>query len=156
MFTSITSAMGAIKGMTELLKSANEIKSTAEINAMKIEMQQLIIELQGILMQAQLDGQNVIDELNTAKTKIQLLESFQLRIDDYTQIRLETGAVIYRDEINGLDICPHCFYNHKIALLQPNRDSYPYIMLVCQNCNNQIQYKKNTDKNPNLGRGAVF
>lgn len=156
MFTSITSAIGAIKGMTELLKSANDLKGTSEINTVKIEMQRLIIELQNSLMQAQLDGQKIIDELNECKEKLNKLEEFQLQSEKYKQTKLETGSIVYRDEVNDIDLCAHCFLNHKISLLQPCKSTLAFIMMECPNCSNRIQYKKNTIPDPNLGKGFVF
>ena len=141
MLTSITSAVGAIKGLTDLLKSTNDLKSAAEINAMKIEMQQLIIELQGNLLDMQLESQSLQDKLDCYKKKIDELSSFAEEKKNYVQTKLSTGAVIFRAIDQSHDLCPLCFNINKKSILQPKGYLDSFEISECLDCKSIIRYK---------------
>ena len=141
MFSALTGAFDAAKGITKLLKSANDIKTTAEINTIKIEMQSLVIELQTNLMEVQQDFNTIQDEVKKYKDQLDEIRKFQSEKDQYSLFKLPTEATIYRATDNSHDLCPRCFDAHKKSVLQPKGIQNSYKIFECFNCNSSICYE---------------
>ena len=154
MIAELSAAMAAIKETAGLAKVINDAKTDAEVKAATIELQNKLITLQAECFSLG-DVIRLRDEEATRlKAKIAEFEDFENKAEGYVLNQLESGSFVYSKEqiVGGAEItvhlCPNCFTNQKISILQPTSTSWAerYTHSVCPSCKTDL--KMNRKPNP--------
>lgn len=129
MLTEFSAVISALKEITQLVKIFSDAKTEAEVRS-------AVDALNSKLISAQCECMSLIDlarsyqeETVALKAKIAEYEDFRSETAGYDLNPLDSGTVIRSKKmvLNGKEVtvhlCPACFTNKKVSILQPSQVS---------------------------------
>lgn len=147
MIAELSAAMAAIKETAGLAKVINDAKTDAEVKAATIELQSKLITLQAECFSLGDAVRFREEEIMHLKAKIAEFEDFKRQTEGYVLNQLDSGSLVYSkkqtvgDTEITVNLCPNCFANHKISILQPTDTSWAesYEHSVCPSCKTDLK-----------------
>lgn len=154
MIAEFTAAMSAIKETASLAKVISDAKTEAEVNAAVSDMVSKLTSVQRECMSLIELARSYQEETVSLKAKIADFEDFKTQTEGYVLNQLDSGSFVYsKEQIVGgakitVHLCPNCFTNQKISILQPTNTSWAerYTHSVCPSCKTDL--KMNRKPNP--------
>ena len=151
MIAEFTAAMAAIKETASLAKVISDAKTEAEINAAVGDMVSKLTSVQRECMTLIELARSYQEETIALKAKIAEFEKFKSQSEGYVLNQLDSGSFVYskKQTVGNAEVmmhlCPHCFGNYEISILQPvmvdRRDTH--LKRHCPSCKSEYWTDRN-------------
>lgn len=147
----LSAAMAAIKETAGLAKVINDAKTDAEAKAATIELQNKLITLQAECFSLGDAIRFRDEEIMHLKAKIAEFENFATESESYALNQTEAGSLVYSKQVVVNDtqitvnVCPGCYHQKKISILQPAVEKAAkgsYFIHFCPSCNSEFKMNK--------------
>jgi Zn finger protein HypA/HybF involved in hydrogenase expression len=140
MLEAIVGAYHGIKTAAEITQSLLELKTDAAVTAKAVELNGVIIDVQGKLLETQTQYSSVIGRVNELEAEIVRFKDWENEKQRYHLQQLVPGTLVYRLKPgmeNGEpphELCPHCYQQRVKSILQGTGTSQGREMFVCPHC----------------------
>ncbi len=145
----LTIFQGAIIGLksaADLAKSLGELKTTAEVQAKAVELQQIILGAQSNALEAQGIQFSLLEQIRELEKKLADIKAWETEKQKYElkELRPNSFAYILKENPENNEpthhICALCYEDQRKSILQIGKNG-PSEVLRCHNCSSEITVK---------------
>lgn len=146
MIAEITAALGAVKSVVDLGRSANDVVKQAELNSLTADLHIKIVDL--VQKCNELLGEN-----SSLRARIGVLEEEKRHLEDFERQssgldlhEVATGVFVRMNKAVGQPTesspkyCSHCFGKRHISLLQQQDEPKRTLSLSCHECGMKMPF----------------
>lgn len=139
---SISLAIQSAKSITDIVKALSEGGKKIEINQIIIDLQSKVLSLQSHLLSAQQEQSELIKIKEQIEKELVQHKDWNVEKDKYEPIKTQTSTIVYRIKSPKNDIekeicfCPKCMNDRKASMLQPE-GNHAY----CPECGNKYRIR---------------
>jgi hypothetical protein len=140
MLDAIVGAYHGIKTAADITQSLLEMKTDAAVTAKAIELNNVIIDVQGKLLETQTQYSSVIGRVSELEAEIVCFKDWENEKQRYHLQQLVPGTLVYRLKPgmeNGEpphELCPHCYQQRVKSILQYSGRAKSHHSLACPHC----------------------
>lgn len=140
MFAEISAAFASLKTASEIINTLHNVKTSSELSAKTLELNQIIIAMQQQLFAAQSLHRAQADQIKDLEDRIASMQSWEAEKQHYKPFRYDNKSVVFRpvSDSESYDLCPACFDNRKKSILQYNGTDKGYKAYKCPQCQTVI------------------
>lgn len=133
-------AFGSAKAALGLVRGATAAAVDHGVKDKLIEIQSAILDIQEKLGDAQAERLDLLHQLDELKRKVRDFEEAKAALDKYELFEVRKGNFIYQLKVpDGAEpthyVCPKCYSEGKIGLLQAGSSPNGATLLKCCVCN---------------------
>lgn len=160
MIAELSASLASIKSAIDLVKVINEAKTESDIRNATYELQRQLMSLQieNIRLAELISSQ--VEQIRSLRTELSEESEFKHEVEQYLPTKLDSGTIVYSCEINVNGeaitqyVCPNCFKQKKISILQPLYVSWReyHCKSSCPLCKSEFRM----NKNPNYKQTSSF
>ena len=146
MYVDITTALAAIKTMTEFASLAAKSKKDSAVAEKAIELNSVIIDLQSAILSIQAQNQDLLHRNSELEKKIVDMENWNATAEKYalTEIALNVFAYASKTDNDATEpphwLCTTCFENKQKSILQRGEKTINGYVYSCGNCKNRLVF----------------
>ena len=143
--TSIAAALGSIKLLGDLVKSAVAARDAQAFKERLAPLQQAVIDAQGSMMDMQQEHSALIGRVRDLEAEIVQLKEWASERERYALTELEPGSFAYalkREASAGEPahmLCAHCYQRREKVLLQGINSSILGWIFTCPACKTEVR-----------------
>lgn len=133
-----------LKSAFNLIKGINKLQTMTEVNAVAIELQQMILTAQSDAAEAFAEQQIMLENIRELKEELASVKAWETEKQRYELKEIGRGALAYvlkEGMENGEPshkICPACYQNSKKFILQRSQKSGEGIFSECPSCKARV------------------
>lgn len=142
---SISAAVTSLKMAGEIVKGMISLKTTAEVQAKAIELNQQIISAQHAIFEANATQSALIQKIGDLEKQIARMGQWEEQKQRYKLTDPWRGAAqVYGVKASCKEseephwICTKCYDDGRRSILNPMRDSKYFVLMICPTCKAQI------------------
>jgi len=150
----IAMAYSALTAAFQLAKGLKDVHDQVEIN-------EIVIELQGRIMEAQEAVRDGKDRLSALESELTALKDWKQEAERYRLVEFGSGRFCYEVRAEKQDdepfhrICPSCFNKNQKAILQFRHRATVGEVYFCPNCSTEFHFGEKSPS-PSVNRGRSY
>lgn len=162
MIAEFSAAMAAIKETATLARVVSDAKTEAEITAAVGEMVSKLTSVQRECITLVELVRTYQEETVALKAIIADFEDFKAKSEGYVLNELPSGTIVYTKKhvVNTgeilVNICPSCFLEKKVSVLQPCASSGGFYQIFCPSCSTTYRSEKMPPRQPRVVKADLF
>lgn len=143
-FGTLSAALGSAQAAGAMIKSLAGMKSAVDINAKAIELQGVILSLQGDIGNAIAAQAQLAQENQQLKNQLAEIERFHGEAANYNIFQPWPGILVYarKDSVQRSSpphyLCANCYQNNKKSILQQVLKNH-MLNFTCSSCQVSLQ-----------------